>query len=174
MDHVFFNGWLPLLRIAVVGICSYVALIALLRAAGKRTLSRMNAYDMVITMTLGSILAKVLLLKEVSISESVTAMFLLIALQYGMSVAMCRFPRIRRIISSRPAVLFHHGQYIEDVMRKERVDKEEIQAAMHERGISDSNQMEAVILGSNGRLSVLLKPEYAGIASVAAHGAGSI
>jgi uncharacterized membrane protein YcaP (DUF421 family) len=61
MEHLFFNGRESLLRIVVVGVISYVALILLLRASGKRTLSRMNAYDMVITMALGSILAKVLL-----------------------------------------------------------------------------------------------------------------
>jgi uncharacterized membrane protein YcaP (DUF421 family) len=160
MEHLFFNGWEPLLRIIIVGICSYVALIFLLRAAGKRTLSRMNAYDMVVTMALGSIMAKVLLTPEQSVSESITAMFLLIALQYSVSVAMCRCRWFRHLISSKPSVLFHDGEYIEDTMKKERVDKDEIEAAIHAKGIADMALVEAVILGTNGDLSVLLKPDY--------------
>jgi uncharacterized membrane protein YcaP (DUF421 family) len=159
MDHLFFNGWPPIWRIFIVGTCSYITLILLLRAAGKRTLSRMNAYDMVITMALGSILAKVLLTQEISISESIAATFLLILLQYSLSLAMYCFPQLRQIISAKPAVLFYKGRYIDSVMKKERVDKDEIQAAIHEKGISDIMQIEAVILGANGQMSVLLNPE---------------
>ena len=158
-DHLLFNGWDLLWRMAVVGICSYLFLILLLRAAGKRTLSRMNAYDMVVTMALGSILAKVLLTHDNSLSESIFAMFLLIGLQYAVSVAMCRVPWIRAIVSCRPAILYHHNQYIEPVMKRERVRRDEIQAAMHARGIPDIALVDTVILGANGDLSVLLKEQ---------------
>jgi uncharacterized membrane protein YcaP (DUF421 family) len=158
MDHLFFNGWEALIRIVIVGVVSYITLILLLRVSGKRTLSRMNAYDMVITMALGSILAKVLLTADQSISESVTAMFVLIALQYSVSVAMCRWRWMRHFLSAKPTLLFHQGQYIEGAMKKERVDKDEVQAAIHAKGIADNGVVEAVILGTNGDLSVLLKP----------------
>lgn len=159
MDHLFFNTWEALIRIIVVGIISYATLIILLRGAGKRTLSRMNAYDMVITMALGSILAKVLLTRDVSISESITAMFLLIGLQYLVSVAMCRWGWFRNILSSKPAILFYQGAYIDKTMKRERIAAEEIHAALHAKGISDYRLVEAVILGTNGDLSVVLKPD---------------
>ncbi|HEX4922046.1 MAG TPA: hypothetical protein VFV92_15065, partial [Candidatus Bathyarchaeia archaeon] len=87
-----------LLRILIVGLVSYAALILLLRAAGKRTLSRMNAYDMVVTMALGSILAKVLLTKDQSIAEGVTAMVVLIGLQYAVSVGVRHFPQFQEFV----------------------------------------------------------------------------
>lgn len=161
MDGLWFNGWQPLLRIIVVGICSYIALIVLLRSAGKRTLSRMNAYDMVITMALGSILGKVLLSPELSISESVMAMFLLVGLQYSMSEAMCRFRWVRKIISARPSILYHDGDYNRTAMRRERVDKDEVEAAMHEKCIGDITAVDLVILENNGELSVLPKRKTA-------------
>ncbi len=168
MEHLFFNDWEALLRIVIIGVISYIALVLLLRAAGKRTLSRMNAYDMVITMALGSILAKVLLTADQSISESITAMFVLIGLQYTVSVAMCHCRWLRHFLSSKPSVLFHNGKYIDSAMRKERVDKDEVQAAIHAKGIADNAMVEAVILGTNGDLSVLLKPNASTISSVAA------
>lgn len=168
MEHLFFNSLEALLRIVIVGVISYIVLILLLRTAGKRTLSRMNAYDMVITMELGSILAKVLLTTGLSISESITAMFVLIGLQYTVSVAMCRCRWLRNFLSSKPSVLFHEGKYIDSAMRKERVDKDEVQAAIHAKGIADNAMVEAVILGTNGDLSVLLKPGTGGTANVVA------
>lgn len=168
MEHLFFNSWDALLRIAVVGVISYIALILLLRAAGKRTLSRMNAYDMVITMALGSILAKVLLTPELSISESITATFVLIALQYIVSEAMLHWKWLRHFLSSNPAILFHQGKFIRSAMRKERVDKDEVQAAIHAKGVADNAMVEAVILGTNGDLSVLLKTGAVSAMSVVA------
>ncbi len=57
----------------IVGLCSYVALIIMLRIEGKRSLSRMNAYDFIIAMVVGSILAKIILDKDISLSEGITA-----------------------------------------------------------------------------------------------------
>jgi uncharacterized membrane protein YcaP (DUF421 family) len=168
MEHLFFNSWESLLRIVIVGVISYVALILLLRASGKRTLSRMNAYDMVITMALGSILAKVLLTADQSISESITAMFVLIGLQYSVSVAMCHWRLLRHFLSAKPAVLFHEGAFTKSTMRRERVDKDEVQAAIHAKGIADIAMVEAVILGTNGDLSVVLKPAAANTPQVMA------
>ena len=159
MDHLFFNNWNALFRIAIVGIVSYTVLILLLRAAGKRTLSRMSAYDMVVTMALGSILAKVLLTSDQSISEGVAAMVVLIALQYALSVAMRELPWLRRIVSAKPAILFYQGQFHDENMRRERVDREEVQAAIHAKGVADNSAVEAVILNQNGDLSVVLKAE---------------
>jgi uncharacterized membrane protein YcaP (DUF421 family) len=58
---MFYDGWFRLVRVLVVGSCGYVALIALLRISGKRTLAKLNAFDFVVTVALGSTLATVLL-----------------------------------------------------------------------------------------------------------------
>ena len=72
MDKYFFNGWDDLLRTLVVGVLAYIALVFLLRIFGNRTLSKMNAFDLVVTVALGSILATVLL--------NPVALFVLLAL----------------------------------------------------------------------------------------------
>ncbi|WP_303831596.1 DUF421 domain-containing protein [Asticcacaulis taihuensis] len=159
MDHLFFDGWAPLLRVFVVGLASYVALIVMLRLSGKRTLSRMNAYDMVVTMALGSILTKAMLTKDQSIAESVLAIFLLIAFQYILSIAACRWTWFRKLVTASPTILYHDGLYLEAEMRRERVTLTEIEAAVHEKGVTDMREVSTVILGSNGQFSVLLTPQ---------------
>ncbi|MDY6945011.1 MAG: mechanosensitive ion channel [Pseudomonadota bacterium] len=56
MTHVFFNGWEQLLRTIVVGLQAHASLV-LLRVSGKRTLSKMSAFDFIVTIALGSTLA---------------------------------------------------------------------------------------------------------------------
>ena len=60
---MFFENWYGLERILIVGFLAYVALIICLRISGKRTLAKWNAFDFVVTIALGSILATHLLSK---------------------------------------------------------------------------------------------------------------
>lgn len=78
---MLFGGWEGLVRTAVVGVCAYVALIVLLRASGKRTLSKMNAFDLIVTVALGSVMATVLLSKDTALAQGILAFALLISLQ---------------------------------------------------------------------------------------------
>jgi len=71
---VFYDGWRDLVRILVLGIAGYTAVLLLLRASGKRTLSKLNAFDFVVTVALGSTLATVLLSDSVSLIDGVTAL----------------------------------------------------------------------------------------------------
>ena len=57
---MFFESWFGIVRVALIGVCAYAALVVMLRVSGKRTLSKMNAFDFVVTVALGSTLATVL------------------------------------------------------------------------------------------------------------------
>src|SRR6185312_16338088 len=121
MDRIFFNGWQPLIHIAFVGLTGYVALILFLRLSGKRTLSRMNAYDMVMTMALGSVLTKAMLTQEQSIVETVFAIALLIFFQFTVSFAAFRWRWAAFLAAPSPTVLYHDGRFLQDALRRERV-----------------------------------------------------
>lgn len=73
MAQLLFGGWEPLLRIMIVGVLAYVALVVFLRVSGKRTLSKMNAFDFVVTVALGSTLATVLLSRNIALSDGALA-----------------------------------------------------------------------------------------------------
>lgn len=82
LEGVFFDSWTTLLRTLVVGVLAYVTMVAFLRISGKRTLSKMNAFDLIVTVALGSTLATVLLSKDVALAEGALAFALLIGLQF--------------------------------------------------------------------------------------------
>lgn len=73
---MIFDGWIPILRTLVAGLSAYIALIVILRISGKRTLSKWNAFDYVVTIALGSTLATILLSKDTSLAQGVAALFL--------------------------------------------------------------------------------------------------
>ena len=77
---MFFDSWTGLGRVLLVGTLAYVALVAILRISGKRTLTKLNAFDLVVTVVLGSTLATVLLSKDVALAEGDLAMVLLVFL----------------------------------------------------------------------------------------------
>lgn len=75
---MWFDGWYGIARVLVIGSAAYVALIALLRISGKRTLSKLNAFDLVVTVALGSTLATILLSKDVALAEGIAAFVVLV------------------------------------------------------------------------------------------------
>ena len=152
---MLFDGWWDLGRVLIVGAFAYFGVVATLRISGKRTLSKMNAFDLVVTVALGSTLATVLLNKDVSLAEGLLALVLLCSCQYAVAFASTRSRRFRRVIKSEPTLLLRDGEFLVDAMERERVGPDEILAAVRSEGISDLNSVGAVVLETDGTFSVL-------------------
>ncbi len=151
---MWFDGWGDLVRLAVVTPVAYVALVVMLRVTGKRTLSKLNAFDWVVTVALGSTLASAILSSSVSVSEGVLALALLVALQYVVTWSSVRVPLVRRLAKSEPTLLYHDG-FLEEAMRRERVTRSEVEQAARADGHADLGGVGAVVLETDGSLSVL-------------------
>lgn len=89
-----------------------------LRISGKRTLSKWNAFDFVVTIALGSTLATVLLSKQVALAEGVLAFALLIALQFAITSLSVRSSVVRRLIKAEPTFLLAQGQFLHRAMKQ--------------------------------------------------------
>lgn len=155
---MLFNGGDALVRMIVVGGSAYIGLVFLLRVTGKRTLSKMNAFDLVVTVALGSTLATALLNRNVSLSEALFAFGLLCALQYGVAWASVRSERFQSFIKAEPSLLLAKGKFLSSVLANERVTREEVLAAMRAQGISDLSAVAAVVLETDGSFSVIPGP----------------
>lgn len=158
---IFFSGWGGLGRVLVVGVLAYSALVVLLRISGKRTLSKMNAFDLVVTVALGSTLATVLLSRDVALAEGVLAFVVLAGLQYILAWLSSRSGKFsemfRKIVKSEPALLVYQGRFLESALRRERVATVEVHAAVRNEGIANLEEVEAVVLETDGTFSVIPK-----------------
>lgn len=144
-----------LLRIAVVSTLAYVAFVVVLRFAGKRSLSKLNVFDFVVTVAFGSTLATVLLSKDVSLAEGVLAFAMLAGLQYLVSRLSVTSARFKRLVRSEPALLVIDGQILHDALARERVTRGEVEAAARSKGIGRLEDIAALILETDGSFSVI-------------------
>lgn len=126
---MWFGSWDSLLRVIAGGFAAYASLVVLLRVSGKRTLSKLNAFDLVATVALGSTLATVLLSKDVAVADGVAAFAVLVLGQYAITRLAVRSRRVRQLVKSEPRLLLYAGHVSEEAMRRERVTLEEIESA---------------------------------------------
>jgi uncharacterized membrane protein YcaP (DUF421 family) len=159
---MFFDSWAGLGRVLLVGTIAYCALVLLLRASGKRTLTKLNAFDLVVTVALGSTLATILLSKSVALVEGVLALGLLILLQFTIAWLSVRSPGFQALIKAEPTLLLHRGRFLEGAMRAQRITREEVLAALRASGIAEVSKVAAVVLETDGSISVVPDEDIAG------------
>jgi uncharacterized membrane protein YcaP (DUF421 family) len=155
MENIFFNSWADLLRVLIVSVLAYASLVGFLRVSGKRTLAKMNAFDLVVTVALGSTLATILLSKDVALAEGLLALALLIGLQFIIAWLSSRSRQVESLVKSEPALLLHQGRFLPTAMRRERVTESEVQAAIRSAGIARVEEVAAVVLETDGTFSVI-------------------
>lgn len=152
---MLFQNWTGVLRTVLVGTLAYALLVLSLRISGKRTLAKLNAFDLVVTVALGSTLATILLSESVALAEGVAAFATLIGLQWivaRLSVASSGFARLVR---SEPTLLMREGEVCAAALARERVTREELMTVIRNATPSDPKDVAAVILESDGSFSVI-------------------
>ncbi len=162
-DQMFFNGSEPLVRTVVVGVFAYAALVFMLRVSGKRTLSKLNAFDLVVTVALGSTLASILTSSNVALAQGTLAFFVLIGLQYLLAYLSTRQTpfsgRVQGLVKSEPTLLVFRGRILAEALRRERLTESEVLAAIRSQGHGDSTEVDAVVLETDGTISVVTARE---------------
>lgn len=155
-DPVFFSdGWLPLVRLVVVGTLMYIALILLLRVTGSRTIASMRGFDFIVTVALGSVFGRALTAKNVSLAEAVVAFMLLIALQYVVARLQVRSRPFARAVTNPPRLLYFRGQFQPETMRRARVTEPELRAVARKKGHGSLSGVEALVLEASGDIAVI-------------------
>ncbi len=144
-----------LLQVVLTTVVIYVLLVALLRVTGKRTTSKMNSFDWIVTVAVGSMVATASLSPQVSIIEGLMGIGLLVFLQFLMSKLSVNLPLFRDAVVATPTLVFFRGQFLDKPMARQRVTREDILSAMRSQGFVDLSEVLAVVLESNADLSVV-------------------
>ncbi len=115
----------------------------------------MREFDFIVTVALGSTLATVLLNKDIALADGTLAMALLIFLQYLLATASVRSKSFSKLISSEPTLVLFKGEFLKDALKKERVTENEIRSVLRENGVTSIADVEAVVMESNGKFTVV-------------------
>jgi uncharacterized membrane protein YcaP (DUF421 family) len=152
---MWFDSWSDIGRVLAVGTAAYVTVVLVLRVSGKRTLAKLNAFDLVVSVALGSTLATILLSTDVSWADGATALALLAGLQFLVAWTTTHLPGGRSIVTARPTLLLEDGRVLPDALREQRTTVGEIHQAVRSTGAGDLSEIAAVVLESDGSLSVI-------------------
>lgn len=152
---MWLDSWPDVGRVLLVGAAAYAALVLLLRISGKRTLSKLNAFDLVVTVAMGSTLSATLLSADVSFAEGAAGFLGLIVFQYLVAQLSVWSRGFAHLVRSEPALLLQDGRFLDEALRHERVTQEEVLAALRSSGLGRIEQCAAVVLETDGTLSVL-------------------
>jgi len=143
------------LRAVVLAACGYLILLVMLRLSGKRTLTKMNVFDFVFVVAMGSTLAGTILSHNVSLAEGMSALAALIFVQVVLSWVITKSSTLESFINGDPVLIFVQGKYLDRAMKQQRVTDEEIRSAVRQSGLRSMEDVEAVVIETDGTLSVI-------------------
>ena len=132
----------------------YVGLLLALRVFGKREVGQFTLYDLVFILLVANALQPAITGPD----NSILGGFVLIVALVGTNFVvgrLDRLPQFHRLLSPHPAVVVRNGQYIEDAMRREGVERDEVEMAMREHGITDLKEVQMAVLEADGSLSIV-------------------
>jgi len=155
LPEALFDGWFGIVRILIIAPAAYAALVLVLRVSGKRTLSKLNAFDLVVTVAIGSTLASIITNRSLALVEGLIALLALVVMQLVVTAASVRFKRIDRLVKAEPTLLLRDGELLRGAMRRQRVTEGEMLAAARSAGVLRLDQLQAVFLETDGSLTAL-------------------
>ncbi|SRR5690554_1872099 len=158
MEDIFFTDWGSLQRVAICSVIAYFALFLFIRISGKRTLSKINAFDVVVTITLGSTLSS-MMLATVTLAEGTVALIIIIGLQYLLAKTSFKFKRIEKLVNSEPILLYFDGQFLESNMKKESITRDSIYSQVRKFRLHDISDVKAIVMETNGEMTVVKRAD---------------
>ncbi|AXB57653.1 DUF421 domain-containing protein [Flavobacterium fluviale] len=165
MDEVFFKDWKSIGHVVLATIIAFITLFFFLRISGKRTLAKLNAFDFVVTVALGSTLSD-MMLAMVPLIEGAIVLILIIGLQYIFAWTARMSKKMEKVLNAVPILLFYDGKFIEKAMTKEAVTKDELYSTIRESGIDQIDEVKAIVMELNGQITVVKKSDGTGKSSL--------
>jgi uncharacterized membrane protein YcaP (DUF421 family) len=162
----FFESWYNLGRTVTLTIVGFTALITMLRISGKRTLSKLNVFDFVFVVAVGSVFAAMITSKDMTLIDGLAALITLIGIQLLLAEVAARWSFAERIINGEPSLLLSRGKFIPRALKRERVTEEEVRAAIRAKGINRVEDVDAVVLENDGTLTVAWEAKGPGRSSL--------
>jgi uncharacterized membrane protein YcaP (DUF421 family) len=143
--------------IVLRAVALYAFVIFVMRIIGRRELSSMTPFDLVLLIILGDAIQQGLTQDDYSVTGAVLAIGTIATLQVVTSYLSFRFPAMRNVFQGHPIVLVDHGKFVHRNLRRERMTEEEVAEEARQQQIASLDQVEWAILEANGSVSFIKK-----------------
>ena len=135
----------------------YAFLIVLLRFAGVRTLSQMNAFDLVVLLTLSNTVQNAIIGNDNSVLGGMIGAATLVALNVAVVRYLYRHRALDRRIEGEPMLLVDDGRFVRPNLERCLITEDELMAAIRRQGAGELEEVRRVVLETSGAISVLLR-----------------
>lgn len=137
----------------------YFFIIIAVRLMGKRQLSELQPSELVITLIIADIASLPMENTDKPMISGIIPMLILVACEIVISVFMMKNSFFRKLICGSPVTIIENGNIKRDNMARLRLTTEDLYIQLRQQGIFSISDIEYCIVETNGKLSVLLKPE---------------
>lgn len=157
MLHDMFALQLPLLEKIIRTSIVYVALLTLLRLAGKRELAQLNPFDLIVLLMLSNTVQNAIIGNDNSVSGGLIGAATLLILNYLVVRFLRRFKRLDRLVEGHADVLMRDGKIMRDHLDRELITRAELVAAAHKQGITSLHDVDRCVLEPTGTITFITK-----------------
>lgn len=138
----------------------YIIIIFLIRLMGKRQIGELQPSELVITILISEIASIPMENNSVPIINSVVALFALVAYEILTSAAGLKSNKLRSVIQGHPVIVIRDGKIDMKALKKLRMTVNDLVSALRQKDVFEISQVSYAIFETNGKISVLLKPEF--------------
>jgi len=146
---------IPAWQIAARTALIYLAVFAGLRAMGKRELGQMNPVDLVVILLIANAVQNAMVGPDVSVAGGILAAAVLLVLNRLLASLGLREPLWGRLVEGTPTILVHDGRVVEANLRREGVDRGELEMAIREHGLETLEAVKLAVLEIDGSVSIV-------------------
>jgi uncharacterized membrane protein YcaP (DUF421 family) len=136
----------------------YMVLLVIFRLSGRRTLSSMTSFDLVLLLIVSEAIQQALVDDDNSMTHALLIVVTLVLTDVGMTLLKRRSERVQKLVEGLPTIVVDAGRPLKDRMARARIDEEDILAAARElRGIARMEQIQYAVLESSGTITIIPK-----------------
>lgn len=144
-----------LLQVLARTLVVYVALLLLLRASGKRQLGQMTPFDLVVLLVISNAVQNAMVGPDTSLVGGLLAATTLVVVNWLVDRLGLHSGWLRERLIGSPTLLVHEGRLLDDRLRREGIDRDEVMQALREHGIDDLRGVKLAALEVDGTISVI-------------------
>ncbi len=150
-----FNSWRTLGYVAVTTTLIYLSTLIGVRLGERRTLSEMSAFDFVVAVAIGGIIARTATTRSPTYVQGVTAVLTLLVVHRVLSWGRVRSALVRRLSERPPLLLVSRGQVLPGGLRRAHMTEEDLYTVLRQHGVRRVDDVEVAVLEPRGAYSII-------------------
>jgi uncharacterized membrane protein YcaP (DUF421 family) len=145
--------------LAIRAVVLYAFVLVLTRVVGRRELSSLQPFDLILLIVLGDSIQQGLTQDDYSVTGAVIVVGTIAVLQVATSYASFRLPFMRPVLDGQPIVVVEDGKPIERNLHRERLSLEDLMEEARQQQIASLDEVQWAVMETSGAISFIKKSD---------------